>query len=671
MKTTYYTKCGKVAFEKNSTSVVTRFEDVNEHCGQCPFIQHTNTTRKGEEVHITYCQAGSKKPNHKTEYHTCSENDSTTLDIISLDWELLKEIYEYATSVAGCTATAESFKNAFHATDKADCRKSLPIYFENNKKGKAAKKTIIDKYFKKTESDPEITCKECKSFIPDKAFSKIGKCEAKHSIVEIIQADKCGKFEPIREEVKEVNCKKDKCSFNNGEGACGFDDNDANNAMFAQLAQEAIKLGCKNAKLKKAFHDQPCIIQDAPEDKFKEESVDTSNFDSEHVEQNIPDTINEVSNNVQTFDYSSVDNDTAAFLQDKANRITEIRIKSVIAIGKELKEAQEKLANNKTGTFQSWVESLGITPKTAYNYINGFDYIVKNFHNIEDAQNIQPSLLFAISKPSSPVELQEKVLDGTVKTHKEYKELEAQLKAANELAETYKANWENERSENDELEDKLYQKKEKIDKYIKEVELLKSQLSEAKASGNDEEVHMLREELEEAEKKISDLEQQLKDTPIEVPAVQEVIPDHVQQELQQLRNNNQKNADYNLVSNLMAGFNALHFGQLQNYAVVLRSNNSRMGIDRVKEMIKDFRMKIESLDDYLDEESDPSLNYLEDTDQISIDNYGHSFCSMCQHTDPDQVSDEDLDNNKVYCLISCTSVGMDDKACSNFEQINF
>lgn len=88
--------------------------------------------------------------------------------------------------------------------------------------------------------------------------------------------------------------------------------------------------------------------------------------------------------NVITFDYSTLDEDTAGFLQEKASRITEIRIRSVVAGGKELKETQDRLASHdKTkGTFQKWVESIGITPKTAYNYINGFDYVVKIFHNI-------------------------------------------------------------------------------------------------------------------------------------------------------------------------------------------------------------------------------------------------------------------------------------------------
>ncbi|HCJ57508.1 MAG TPA: hypothetical protein DHV55_09225 [Clostridiaceae bacterium] len=77
-----------------------------------------------------------------------------------------------------------------------------------------------------------------------------------------------------------------------------------------------------------------------------------------------------------------------------------------MAIGKELKEAQDRLANNKTGTFQAWVTSIGFSKPNAYNYIQAYDYIVQNMDDISVAENIQPSLLFAISKSSAPAELQ-------------------------------------------------------------------------------------------------------------------------------------------------------------------------------------------------------------------------------------------------------------------------
>ncbi|MEM1724162.1 MAG: hypothetical protein QXW71_00075 [Thermoplasmata archaeon] len=142
--------------------------------------------------------------------------------------------------------------------------------------------------------------------------------------------------------------------------------------------------------------------------------------------------------NIELFDYSAVDEDTALFLQEKAQRIREIRVKSVILIGKELSETFDKLSKvdygEKTKTFESWVQSIGISSRHARRYIESYKYIEQNFLNIEDAEKIQPSLLFEISKPSAPKELEQMVLSGDIKSHKEYKELEQKLKQERDRA---------------------------------------------------------------------------------------------------------------------------------------------------------------------------------------------------------------------------------------------
>lgn len=246
------------------------------------------------------------------------------------------------------------------------------------------------------------------------------------------------------------------------------------------------------------------------------------------------------SSTVQEFDYSTVDDETAVFLQEKAARITETRIKSVIAIGKELKEARDRLANHYHGSFQKWVESIGITPKTAYNYINGFDYVVKNFHNIEDAEKIQPSLLFAVSKPSAPAELQEKVLSGDITTHKQYKELEEKLQEAEERAKLaekaremeYKMRIANQQSDMAAREKLQKQEQELADKdaHIRE---LKQQLEQAKRNSDPSKVRELGEIISEKQREIEKLRQQLKEKPIEVTAAQivEVIPQDIRESI--------------------------------------------------------------------------------------------------------------------------------------------
>lgn len=153
---TYYTKCGKT-FEKSSTSVTTRYEHINNDCIGCEFIENIDTTREGRNIKVSYCQAGSEKPNNKNEYSTTREDDASTLSIVSLDMKFLKEVYDFAISQLGCTSSG--WPKHFHAVDRGDCRKSMPLYFESNKKGKSAKKAIIEKFFPVKEG-PEVTCHE-------------------------------------------------------------------------------------------------------------------------------------------------------------------------------------------------------------------------------------------------------------------------------------------------------------------------------------------------------------------------------------------------------------------------------------------------------------------------------------------------------------------------------
>lgn len=159
-----------------------------------------------------------------------------------------------------------------------------------------------------------------------------------------------------------------------------------------------------------------------------------------------PDSVNETSEIVKkepesvTFDYSSMDNETATFLQEKANNIVRIKAMSMLAVAKELKEAQGVLSNNKTGTFLVWCKSVGYEKSTVYDYIRTLDYIVRNSDNIENLESIKPSLLFAISKPSAPAELQKAVLDGDITSHKEYQEaLKAKAEAEQEAKKAIEA----------------------------------------------------------------------------------------------------------------------------------------------------------------------------------------------------------------------------------------
>lgn len=79
------------------------------------------------------------------------------------------------------------------------------------------------------------------------------------------------------------------------------------------------------------------------------------------------------------------------------------------------------------------IQKVDLKSKNVYNYIQIYNE-VQNLHGdqLESFEQLPKSLQIEVSKPSHIPELKEKVLDCDIKTHKEYKELERQLKQRDE-----------------------------------------------------------------------------------------------------------------------------------------------------------------------------------------------------------------------------------------------
>lgn len=127
----------------------------------------------------------------------------------------------------------------------------------------------------------------------------------------------------------------------------------------------------------------------------------------------------------ETFDYSLVDNETAEFLKEREYTINGIAEDARIKIGKELKKAKNKLANHHGGVFQKWIQSGGMSLDDAYYYIN----LNELSRNLDDTKkdnflNAPKSLQKEVMKKNVPEDLKQKVLDGDITTHKEYKQLQ-------------------------------------------------------------------------------------------------------------------------------------------------------------------------------------------------------------------------------------------------------
>lgn len=514
-KQTYYTKCGR-EFEKSTNAETTGYfiaQDENKirdiKCADCPFPVEV-TDGWPDKKHVRWeCRAGSKVPNHTTDWQGSTE-DKLTIQVRSLDHAFLESVLEY------CKTDPEL--GGSYISDLSDCRRQISVACSSNKKGIAAKKALIEKFFPAVEAipdDDQSCCENC-NWSEDYGES-----------VEYIKCAESGKRKDVKK--KQAACANYVpsnviCNEPEGDFEEQLDellkegdkvDKDENACPYGKLSCDCPAIGFQGdcQVIRRKDWDRYYFVKEMQ--KYNIDCEEYKTLAAEIIAEKKPNkaeiAIKTDENVTETvsFDYATLDIETAEFLQDKADKISTIRMKSVMAIGKELKEVHDKLANNKNGVFGAWCESIGVSRRSAELYIQGFDYIAKNFRNIDEADQIQPSLLFAISKPSAPAELQKAVLSGDIKTNKDYQEAMTELKAAKETI--------------GDLTEKL-----KKAPNSDEVARLKSTVIEQV------------DKLETAQDEIDELNQQLNSKPIEVQAttIKEVVPADVQAELQRLTTEN-------------------------------------------------------------------------------------------------------------------------------------
>lgn len=137
---------------------------------------------------------------------------------------------------------------------------------------------------------------------------------------------------------------------------------------------------------------------------------------------------------VDEFKYNELPKELSDFIIEKENILNGIKHRYAKEVGKVFYEAQQEFSDfNNGGLFEKWYTSIGFKKRNVYNYIQIYNE-VQQLHGdqLETFEELPKRLQLEISKPSHIPELKEKVLDGDIKTHKEYKELERKLKQRDE-----------------------------------------------------------------------------------------------------------------------------------------------------------------------------------------------------------------------------------------------
>lgn len=144
------------------------------------------------------------------------------------------------------------------------------------------------------------------------------------------------------------------------------------------------------------------------------------------------------------FDYSGLDDQTVATLHSAENIIRSARKEYVIKVADAVGMAHDELVANcdKRGnqysenTFRAWCASVGIGKDAAYRLLQVSNLLESSTPNEQKIlKQASPSLLYAAARPSAEPEAVAALKGGDITTHKQYRELEAQLKAEREARE--------------------------------------------------------------------------------------------------------------------------------------------------------------------------------------------------------------------------------------------
>ena len=131
------------------------------------------------------------------------------------------------------------------------------------------------------------------------------------------------------------------------------------------------------------------------------------------------------------FDYSLVDEDTAEFLQEKEDNIKRSVGRAAYEIGKELKEAHEKVVGENQyskSTFKKWCESMGIGQTTASRYIRYYKSFKGLPEGSDQLKELPIRVIASLSSKKTPDEVKEKIKNGEIKTAREMQALRKKIR---------------------------------------------------------------------------------------------------------------------------------------------------------------------------------------------------------------------------------------------------
>ena len=482
--TKYICKCGRIVTK--STSADNTGNRDTTGCEGCPYLlpwgpmvwdEHQKAYTqdvKGQECRM------SPVIEYTTTYHGRAD-DKCSLHIVSLDLDFLDEVQAWIYDHAADTLTASFSRGSMRGVEFSNKgRYSLSVLCAQNKRGIAAKESLLAEFFGPDKHRLDMTPEQEKAHIL--AAIEAGKARAqKKEDKTLTYKDpatgwlyrvgpepfqgsywvyyldptsstiwkRCpqsslyagnetaeGEEEYLRlnaekkgwEPVEEKEWKNPEKTVPSGDSAATMGES----AAPVQLPKAEISTGCSAAKTGTAS---------------------SSPSAEDALSENEPSVIAPAAPSAPAFDYSGLDDQTVADLHlaereyAGGKKMAEMglrRMADAVAIAHDALcvTIATKCRNGEgaftasENTFGRWCESMGLNRKTAERLLQ-VSKLMDNSTPREQKvlEELSPSLLYAAAKPSAPADVVQAVKDGDITTHKQYQEAMAQLKAEREARE--------------------------------------------------------------------------------------------------------------------------------------------------------------------------------------------------------------------------------------------
>ena len=191
------------------------------------------------------------------------------------------------------------------------------------------------------------------------------------------------------------------------------------------------------------------------------------------------------------FDYSGLDDQTVADLHlaereySSGKKMAEMglrRMADAVAIAHDVLVANcEGHNQHSEDTFSAWCQSIGLKKDSAYRMLQVSKLMDGSSPREQKVlEELSPSLLYAAAKPSAPADLVQAVKDGNITTHKQFRELEAQLKAEREAREKAEREAAMERKEQEDANAAAQRYKAECDRRARDQQRLEEQAQTAR-----------------------------------------------------------------------------------------------------------------------------------------------------------------------------------------------